>query len=65
MRRLTTVTHAMASPSVSTFIDLASRAGMIGVRRVPTLTAAIARWGPTMAAARNVTSPVPQATSST
>ena len=38
----------MASPS--TLLDIARRAGLIGLRRIPALTTAVARWGPTFAA---------------
>lgn len=40
----------MASPTPSTLLDIARRAGLLGIRRLPTLTAAVARWGPTLAA---------------
>jgi fatty-acyl-CoA synthase len=35
---------------ISSLVDLVGRAGLLDPRRVPTLTAAIARWGPTSAA---------------
>ena len=40
----------MNGRSLTTFVDVARRAGLLDPRRVPALTAAIARWGPTLAA---------------
>lgn len=40
----------MIGPSIGTIIDVARRAGLLDPRRVPAFTAALARWGPTMAA---------------
>ncbi len=40
----------MSRPSLTSLVDVARRTGVLDPRRVPALTAAIARWGPTLAA---------------
>ena len=40
----------MSGPSLTSLVDVARRAGLLDPRRVPAFTAAVARWGPTLAA---------------
>ncbi len=47
---MSSITSQSGRPSLTSLFDMARRAGLADPRRIPALTAAGARWGPTLAA---------------